>query len=130
MIIYDLVKNITELLGNTNYTYIDDEDITYIVPPKNATIILFADQPFEYMSNSSYPSSLDNKVAQFTMLSGLIGILSCTWCVLCYKLSKPAPYVSVLNGNDNAGGFPDVFEFPEVFDPPPGYISEDDGDDV
>ena len=128
MIIYNLVKNITELLRNTSYTYIDDEDITYIVPPKNATIILFADQPFEYTSNSSYPSSLDNKVVQFTMLSGLIGILACAWCVLCYKLTKNDHYVSVLNENDNAADLPDVFEFPEVFDPPPGYISEDDVD--
>jgi hypothetical protein len=127
MIVYDLVKNITEFLGNTSYTYIDDEDITYIVPPKNATIILFADQPFEYMSNSSYPSGLDNKLVQFTMLSGLIGILACTWCVLCYKLSKSDPYDPVLNGNgNNENGYPEVFEFPEPFESPPGYISEDD----
>lgn len=133
--VFDWIKNLTSLVNNTNYTYIDDEDLTYIVPPKNGNIIIFADQPFEYISNTTTEASLaEDKVAQFVILSGIIGVLFCTCGYLCYRISKPVHYQSIELPSYNQHDFyssnsraetTTPIESPVPYQPPPGYKFED-----
>ena len=94
--VYDWIKNLTSLVNNTNYTYIDDEDITYIVPPKNGNIILFADQPFEYITNdTNIDIKVEERLPEFLIFSGVIGVLFCLCGVLMYKASQPIKYEKI-----------------------------------
>lgn len=130
--VYDWIKNLTSLVNNTNYTYIDDEDITYIVRPKNGNIILFADQPFEYISNTSdIEIDREDKLSQFVLLSGIICVLFSSFVYLTYKLAKPKRYQTVdFTPTDTTSEFyqPDrrlELLSPDILEPPPGYATEE-----
>lgn len=130
--VYNWVKNLTNIVNGTNYTYVDDEDITYIVPPKNGNIILFADQPFEYISNTSdIEIDRQDKLSQFVLLSGVIVVLFSSFVYLTYKLAKPKKYQIVdFVPTDTTSELyqPDrrlEFLSPDILEPPPGYVTEE-----
>ena len=83
--IYDLVSNITDFIKNSNYTYVDDEDLTLMVP-QNSNIMVFSDQLFEYYTNDT-DEVIETQV-DILGLTIMISLLSLFCCACCYLMHK------------------------------------------
>lgn len=83
--IYDLVSNITYFIKNSNYTYVDDEDLTLMVP-QNSNVMVFSDQLFEYYTNDT-DEDIETQ-ADILGLTIMISLLSLFCCACGYLMHK------------------------------------------
>jgi hypothetical protein len=86
--IFDFISNITDFINNSNYTYVDDEDLTLMVP-QNSNIMVFSDQLFEYYPNSSdIEIETEADVVGLSIMIAMVGLLCCACGYLMHKVDS------------------------------------------
>lgn len=86
--IFDFISNITDFINNSNYTYVDDEDLTLMVP-RNSNIMVFSDQLFEYYPNSSgFEDETEVDPVGLSIMIAMVGLLCCACGYLMHKVDS------------------------------------------